>query len=205
MIRKIKETRWQNKNESILRKVTSIHVLLIIIERCADRLKIFQIRFSFFFHSFTSTTNLFSTSISLRNWITPKESSNLNSNVSFSLVSSSHQQKVTTNPLVSLGKRTNEAAHPPWQSSTELLFRGNSLARHTRGSKYVRPSLMVFRAKGKGSWQRGERGQPWVFSSFGPNRGRKAVDKEVSPAAGRKADLLSRIAEAGRVQLVSGV
>lgn len=41
-----------------------------------------------------------------------------------------------------------------------------------------------------------------MFSSFGPNRGRKAVDKEVSPAAGRKADLLSRIAEAGRVQLV---
>lgn len=28
------------------------------------------------------------------------------------------------------------------------------------------------------------------------------MDKEVSPAAGRKADLLSRIAEAGRVQLV---
>lgn len=52
----------------------------------------------------------------------------------------------------------------------------------------------------------GERGgQPWVYSSFGPNRGRKAVDKEVSSAAGRKADLLSRIAEAGRVQLVSGV
>lgn len=186
MIRKIKETRWQNKNESILRKVTSIHILLIIIERCTDRLKIFQIRFSFFFHSFTSTTNLFSTSISRRNWITPKESSNPNSNVSFSLVSSSHQQRVTTNPLVSLGKRTNEAAHPPWQSSTELLFRGNSLARHTRGSKYVRPSLMVFRAKGKGGWQRGEGASHECFRRSGRTVGEKPWIKKFPPRQGGK-------------------
>lgn len=83
-------------------------------------------------------------------------------------------------------------------SDKVALFRRNLY--RSRGSKYVRPSLKVFGVKGdKG----GPRDQPWVLSScrFGPNRGRKAEDKEVSATARRKADLLSRI-EAGRVQLV---
>lgn len=91
----------------------------------------------------------------------------------------------------------NERGHI--SSDKVALFRRNLY--RSRGSKYVRPSLKVFGVKGdKG----GPRDQPWVLSScrFGPNRGRKAEDKEVSATARRKADLLSRIEEAGRVQLV---
>lgn len=103
-------------------------------------------------------------------------------------------------------KSNDKSTRISWHANEHIssdkvaLFRRNLY--RSRGSKYVRPSLKVFGVKGdKG----GPRDQPWVVLSscrFGPNRGRKAEDKEVSATARRKADLLSRIEEAGRVQLV---